>query len=256
MLARVVVRGVIACASISLQACHMSGAHTAFVDGAGGPLAAMAEGYANCRTYQDTGTVSRRLEDGSTVQVTLMTFETAFDRANGEFRFDFTFTHPPLPNGAVLPPDHGVIWLRSGKAAHAWWTVQPRVEERDVSSAIESFAGVTGGAVRRVPPMLLGLAARPYRDLVFLPDGEEVIHGEPCARLSAHLADTDVALWISARDHTLRRIVDRRRSVQDSVGLGAAGSETPFTSEFTIEYSPALNTALGAGRFDFSPPNP
>jgi hypothetical protein len=226
----------------------------------------MVERYASCRSYEDKGALvlARRLDDGSDVPGSRIGFETAFDRATGGFRFDFT-----LDGGSSGGNWRGVIWRGTVTPARKWWTLGRGIEDTELPGAICAFSGPSLGTAYHVPSMLLGGMASLFHDLKFHVDGDEVVGGVVCVKLLAWDTDRLVTLWISNDDHALRRVFVRRHddggpSEVEHTGLteaqrkileaGRREPPRPYTSEITIEYAPIFDRFVSPARFEFNPP--
>ncbi|HSO34726.1 MAG TPA: hypothetical protein VLT33_19460 [Labilithrix sp.] len=233
-------------------------------------LGEMYQRYITARSYEDQGTLVSiiRPDDASEPSTTRTAFNTAFDRATGSFRFEYTKTHDRF-----FSPGHHVIWRTGSGRARVWWTTSPhQVESDDLDAGLAAMAGVSGTTSRTVPSMLLGWAAGMKRDLGYVADGDDVAGGTPCVKMSARRDAGVVTLWISKDDHSLRKVTSRNHNdgasdQRDLARLAATLPEErraeliehmrkprPFVSEATIEYSPAFDRPIDPSRFEFTPP--
>jgi hypothetical protein len=137
-----------------------------------------------------------------------------------------------------------VVWA-NGTGVHRYWTVEPHKVERyaDLETALGGAAGVSGGASRTVPPLLLRLRSldrgggRVWRvgHLELLPSEE--FDGTPCHRVRGTEGEDDVVdVWIGRDNFMIRRIVwtyppdvldgrlyqseEIRRDIQVNVAIG------------------------------------
>jgi len=236
-------------------------------------LRKMYERYLTARSYEDRGTLVDvfRSDDGSDPHTNRTTFTIAFDRATGAFRFEYTTAHERF-----FSPTRHVIWRSGSGPARVWWSIHPgRVESNDLDAGLTAMAGVSGATSLTVPSMLLGWAAGMKRDLGYVADGDGIVGGAPCAKVSAHRAGNLITLWIAKADHSLRRVSMRMHhdDVRDEEeisrlvakldlpeDLRAAEIESmrkphSFVTESTTDYSPTFDQPIAPSRFEFTPPS-
>jgi len=230
------------------------------------PLREMAERYATCVSYEDTGmlTVTNRDDNGPEHGPDHIQFETLFDRARGGFRFDFSQVY-----ARFVDPHRAAIWRHSPGLVHTWWSLKHRAPDQELASAIDEFGGISLRTSRNVPMMLFGWAPNPYRELVFQIDGDETVRDAPCVKLSARQEDRLVIMWIGKRDHALRKLFERWHN--DGLPLDATvianlpeevrnklaqvpRTPAPFTTELSTEYNPVFDRSVDPSRFEFTPP--
>jgi hypothetical protein len=234
-------------------------------------LGEMYQRYITARSYEDQGTLVSviRRDDGSEPSTTRTAFNTAFDRATGSFRFEYTKTHDQF-----FDPDHHVIWRAGSGRARVWWTTRPEVESDDLDAGLAAMAGVSDGTSRTVPSMLLGWAAGMKRDLGYVPDGDDLAGGTPCVKMSARRDGGVVTLWIAKDDHSLRKVtsrdhIDGTHNAHHDEHIARAAARLPeerraefiedmrkprpFASEDTVEYSPTFDRPIDPSRFEFTP---
>jgi hypothetical protein len=231
-------------------------------------LASMAEAYASCATYRDSGRVlTRFLEtDGSPKHTSDRPFRTAFVRPS-HFRFEFQNRYR----------DDGewhryIIWA-DGTHVRVWSHFGARLEQPEsISLAIAGGTGVSGASAHTIPVLLMPerVSGRRLTELVDLHlVGEELIDEFPCHRLTgtfvpyARSADEDDALrqravltgmplpqryehsphtlWVDSHTFLLRRIENHVRF------------ET-FRTETVTTYSPGLNVAVADEESGFDAP--
>ncbi|MBN9520994.1 hypothetical protein J0H58_21140 [bacterium] len=145
-------------------------------------LAALAEVYATCATYQDAGAVvTRFIKPGHDSYGTTKPFATAFVRPD---RFRFEHRHRHLDNG---PWDRYLVWA-DGADVRTWWGTTPGVEwPESLDLALAGATGVSGGAAQTVPGLLLpdrdaGRRLTELAELRLL--GDESLGGVACYRLA------------------------------------------------------------------------
>src|SRR5262249_47398083 len=114
-------------------------------------LAALAEVYAECRSYRDAGrVVTRFLPAGDRrPHSSVRQFATAFVRP-GRFRFEYRQRYREEDAW-----DRYIVWAH-GAEVRTWWDVRPGVEEaKSLGMALAGATGVSGGSAHTVPALLL-----------------------------------------------------------------------------------------------------
>jgi outer membrane lipoprotein-sorting protein len=119
-------------------------------------LRQMAETYKNCKSYQDSGTVTTIFhhKDGKQ-HMDSKPFNTAFVRPD-QFRFEFKSSF----DGKKW---HRYIVWANGKDVRSWWNIRPRSEDtrakldhpESLALALAGPTGVSGGSAHTVPTLLL-----------------------------------------------------------------------------------------------------
>src|SRR6516165_1850998 len=110
-------------------------------------LAALAETYATCTTYRDTGRVETKFcRPGQRARTSIQPFTTAFVRPNC-FRFEFRDRFGDAPDEW----NRYIVWAGAG-SVRSWWDIQPGVEEvESLDLALASATGVSGSSAHTVP---------------------------------------------------------------------------------------------------------
>jgi hypothetical protein len=149
-------------------------------------LDAMADAYANCISYHDSGHVLTRFfqPDGSLTRKSERPFRTAFVRPD---RFRFEFRRRFRGDG----PWHRFIIWADGSVVQIWsGTGRDREQPESIGLAIAAGTGVSGGSAHTMPTLLMPDRARGRR-LTDLAEpwvtGEYVIAETPCYRLTGKL---------------------------------------------------------------------
>src|SRR5947209_15674711 len=111
-------------------------------------LGAMAEVYATCPTYRDSGQVVTHFFDPGSdrpKRTSVRPFETAFVRPD---RFRFEYRNRYKDDG---PWYRHIVWAKGGDV-RMWWDVRTGVEYPDsLGMAIAAATGVSGGSAHVVP---------------------------------------------------------------------------------------------------------
>jgi hypothetical protein len=227
-------------------------------------LDAMAEAYASCVYYRDTGSVVNRFvfQDSEKNKGSTTTFKTAFVRPD---RFRFEFTAEAMGGGRY------VVWSR-GQRAWTWFDGDPGVEEHEsLGLALAGATGISGGSAHTVPALLSpeqvsgrGLADG-AAEVASLAD--EMRGGVTCYRLAIRWKEDPAkqkkfresyhkeygepplerwvrgprVVWIDRGSFLLRRIEE------------CTQYET-FRTETVTTYDPAFGVPIGEDELNFDPP--
>lgn len=223
---------------------------------------AMARRYATCRTYAERGRVSSAVrhdgQDSSTTDQQRLQFRIEFDREKSSILFK-------VGSDTAIT---GAYWGASSGYVNSWWVHEQGTLRRPVAVAMDSFSGITLGASSETPARLLGI--KNWTDnLSFSVDGEELVRGVACVRLRAVESGTELVLWVSRYDLSVRRAfhrqrVDPRVVLQDVKGSPelvnrariAARELSPFSLEVTVDYTPEFDRQISADQFMFDPSMP
>jgi outer membrane lipoprotein-sorting protein len=227
-------------------------------------LAHMAETYAKCTTYQDSGCVSTVFVRADSEHTDKKPFSTAFIRP-ALFRFDFKSTH----DGSNW---HRYIVWADGADVRTWWSIQSEVEQRpSLSLALAGATGVSGGSAHTTPALLMpdSIGGRRLTELTDLKRLEDAQSGEfDCFRIQGKSV-------INIQSAELER---RRREVMKltgkDLGISETGPETlwidkstfllrrideqtqfsSFRTESTTIYEPSIDVPIADKQLLFDPP--
>ena len=202
----------------------------------------MAESYAACKSYQDTGVVETTYHEETEGRIEKMPFKTYFKRPN-QFRFEWT-DFVSWKAGRT-----SIIWSNA-TGVFTFWDPDRYEKDEDLSMGIAGATGVSHGAAHTVPRLLLpteigGFALTELKDLSLA--GEEVFEGEPCYKITGkHPFGFVYEMWISKRDFLLRKQKD-----QSSGKDGALKTE-----QEEIHRNIKINLPIADELFNFKPPIP
>jgi hypothetical protein len=209
--------------------------------------------YANCRTYEDWGTVREIVPNASGQRQTLEDFfSTAFDRARKRFKFEFRGGVPARGRDASC-----LVW-RKGSTVRFWHALDGRIEPRkNLSLGLASAAGLTLGASFQVPRLLQpgeidcrGLLE--LDDLRMEPDDE--FNGCACRRFSGRFpSGSRLTVWIERETWLILRIEHRATGSpagSGGAGPGPTGADTRGP-ETVITYCPRINLKIPLFRFEW-----
>jgi hypothetical protein len=223
-------------------------------------LSAMADAYASCVSYRDTGSVVTRFlhqepKDGHT---STKPFRTAFVRPD-KFRFEYAHEGRRY-----------IVWSH-GQSTRTWWGVDPGVEEAEsLGLALAGATGISSGSAHTVPVLLLpGVVSgrRLYDNLAEAAlAGDENVGGAGCHLVALRYKENPDAferLRRSVSAATAQRLerwanaptlcwIDREsfliRRIKDATQWETFGSETVTT------YDPAFGVPIGEDELRFDPP--
>ncbi len=211
-------------------------------------LAAMAETYARCATYRDSGRVLTRFlhPDGTLDRVAERPFRTAFVRPD-RFRFEFRDRLNDASRWFRF-----IAWAQ-GEDVGMWWDARPGVRRPgSLGLALAAASAVSGGSSHAVPALLLpgrGIGPRlaDLADVVSLGDGE--VGGAGCHRLQGSFPlpqegrqeASPMTLWVDRGTLLIRRI---------ELSAQAEGTRT----EVVMDYHPEAGVAIGDDELAFAAP--
>jgi|GEM_PF-731431 len=201
-------------------------------------LTKMAESYATCSSYQDTGVVETTYHEASGGRIEKMPFKLYFKRPN-LLRFEW-IDYAPWKDGRMK-----IVWS-NGRETFSYWEPDSYEKDESLSMGIAGATGISRGAAHTIPRMLLeeisGFVLTELTDLSLV--GEEIFENEPCYRISGKHPSGDVyELWIGKRDFLLRK--ERTQTT-------AEGDR--YTIEEEIHRNIKINGPIAAETFNFKPP--
>lgn len=216
-------------------------------------LQSMAQTYANCRSYYDSGMVKMIFFMADGERTSEKPFTTAFVRPD-RFRFEYT---EQLADGRE---SRYIVW-QSGPLVQIWWSIESDefldALDSSLASALAGGTGISGGSAHTVPALLLPDEIRGWRlmdmtearrieDAKLDEGGCEVTvssgQGDDCYRIQGQHADSPIILWIEKKTFLVRRI-DREHQFED------------FRTEMTTTYSPVIDGEITEGMLEFGAPD-
>jgi len=182
----------------------------------------MADKYAACKTYSDSGTVTTVYHSAEGKEnKDFKQFSTAMIRPD---RFRFQYTDDRGPEGRYL------IW-RKGDDVRTWWGITKKQERpEDLGMAIAGATGVSGGSAHTIPALMMPdeLGGRTLKNLESPKLSEEQKLGDKdCFVIEAKYADNPMSIWIEKTSFLVLRI-DQSTTFDD------------FSTEETTLYRPSL----------------
>ena len=202
-------------------------------------LGRVAEVYAHCKSYRDSGVVTTVFIQRWGNRTVEKPFTTAFVRPD-RFRFEYSVEGQPM--------DRFVIWAQ-GETVRTWWGIEPGVhDERTLGVALASATGVSGGSSRRIPGLLLAERVEAGWDIKRLANlarlSDSMLRGADCVRLRGETytpGGDPVVLWIAKSTFLIRRI-DQTSKFDD------------FRTEESTTYEPRIDTDIPANLLEFGMP--
>jgi len=210
-------------------------------------LARMAEVYAGCKSYRDTGTVKSTAVKDTFNRSIDGTFTTAFIRPD-RFRFEFKGTMGTrLPSGEVRSVEMHYIAWRKGQEISTWYNRRPGIEKAEsLSMAIAAVAGISGGSATINAEMLL---PEELKGSVLLTDmtevtriGDAVVNEVDCYCITGKWVDRATTIWIDRKTFLVRGIIWK------------ADAGDGMTIESTTSWEPAIGKEISEDELDFKAP--
>lgn len=198
----------------------------------------MAQRYASCLSYQDTGVVETTHNEANSARVERMPFKTYFARPQF-FRFEW-IDYFPWKDGRKK-----IVWS-DGNESYTYWEPDTYEKEEELGLAIAGATGISRGAAHTVPRLLIadevsGFGLTELTNLSIV--GEERFEGELCYRITGkHPFGITYELWIGKRDFLLRKVREESKNKDyDKV-------------EEEIHRDIRLNEPIAVDVFNFKPP--
>ncbi len=201
-------------------------------------LAQMAQVYATCRSYRDSGVVRIVYFEETGERVEERPFETAFVRPES-FRFEF--------RESFMGRTKRYIVSQRASEIRTWWDVHAATETpASLAMGLAGATGVSGGSAHTVPVLLLPgvIPGRSTKDMTDVRRLDDVECGSSaCSRVEGVYAGTKRTLWIDLKSFLLRRV--------------DFSTEFPkFHTRETTTYEPAINETIPPEALEFNPPHP
>jgi outer membrane lipoprotein-sorting protein len=198
----------------------------------------IAQSYAGCSSYQDTGVVETTFDETTSGRIEKKPFKTYFQRPT-LFRFEW-IDYSPYKDGRL-----NIVWS-NGKEAFTYWQPDRYEKEESLSMGIAGATGISSGAAHTLSRLLMedimsGFALTDLTDLSIV--GSEQFEGEWCYRISGkHPSGSLYELWIGKSDYLVRKL--RRRSKFENFS----------TLEEEIHRDIKINVPIARSVFNFKPP--
>jgi outer membrane lipoprotein-sorting protein len=195
----------------------------------------MAEVYAGCKSYRDSGLVKTLFVQKGGNRTVEKPFKTAFVRP-GQFRFEY--------DEKGNPKSRFIIWSK-GKEIRTWWDVTPGVESPEsLDLALAAATGVSSSSAHTIPQLLLPhkVSGRSIKDIEGAKRGEDgKLEKVDCFRIDGKFGDHPVTLWIEKTSFLVRRI-DEQVNFDN------------FRTEQTTTYDPTIDKEIADNLLEFDPP--
>jgi outer membrane lipoprotein-sorting protein len=193
----------------------------------------MAEAYASCASYRDSGVATTKITDGPIMQ---RPFKTAFVRPD-RLRFEFSQWMP-------LSKMVWVVWCE-GAVVRTWSSVTGWKRPASLGLGLAEATGVSGGTAQTVPKLLLpgevsGVALTDLANVERIADAD--VGAARCYCLRGRLADFTMTLWIDQKTYLLLRL--ERVTQSDSLD-----------AEEVTTYEPEMNILISDAELEFIPPS-
>jgi outer membrane lipoprotein-sorting protein len=197
----------------------------------------MAQVYADCASYRDSGVVRTLFIDPKGNHTVEKPFTTAFVRP-GRLRFEYR-----EKRGLLGQDSRHIVWS-DGRETQSWWDIAPGVrKEESLDMALAGATGVSGGSAHTIPSLLLPeVKGLRLTDITEVRQVENAKLGESeCFRIEGKLSQSPTTLWIDKSSFLVRRIDERHQL-------------STFSTEETTTYDPVINGEIGEEMLAFAPP--
>jgi len=194
-------------------------------------LSRMADTYAKCKSYRDSGVVKTLFFTKNGDHASVEPFNTAFSRPD-RFRYEFT------ENEKV----QYIVWSKGDEIKT--WSFEEIENRKSISYAIAGATGVSSGSALTIPALLLReqIKAKRLTDLENPKLLKEAKIGEVvCFRVNGKLVNSDTTIWIERSSFLVLKI-EKENKFDD------------FRTESTTTYKPVLNEKIAEDVFKFNPP--
>ncbi|MHB9138388.1 MAG: M56 family metallopeptidase, partial [Victivallaceae bacterium] len=212
-------------------------------------IAKMAETYAKCKTYQDSGTVKTLFIKADGDMTIEKPFSTVFIRPN-QFRFEYK-----EKVDSYIKEKPGYIVWRKGDEVLTWFVARPDITKvKSLDSGLAGATGVSSGSAHTIPALLMseisGKKLSGIKEVKMLENA--VFDGSSCYRIqgkficsgdNGKVVKSPMIIWIDKNTSLVRRIDEQ------NVFPGSN-----FRTEDTTTYHPEININISAKSLDFIPP--
>ncbi len=200
-------------------------------------LERIAKAYAECYTYQDTGTVRTVFISEKRRWTEETKFDTAFARPT-MFRFEFR-------KRAGAYEEDVYIVHRDENGTSVYWDLSDAMRSPEsLASALAGATGVSGGSAHTVPVLLLpnevsGRRVTNISEPKRITDSECM--GGDCFRITGNYGNSPMTLWVDKETYLLR-IIKKQTGFDD------------FRTETMTTYEPIINSEIDDNALTFNAP--
>jgi outer membrane lipoprotein-sorting protein len=195
----------------------------------------MAEVYADCKSYRDSGMVKTLFIMAEGKETIEKPFTTAFVRPD-RFRFEFKQTGNPQ--------SRYIVWSK-GLDIQTWWDVKPGIEKAaSLELALAGATGVSSSSAHTIPSLLLPkeVSGRRLTDVTDAKRGEDgKLEKVECFRIEGKYGDHPITLWIEKESFLVRQIDEQVKFDN-------------FRTEQTTTYDPTIDKEITDKMLEFDPP--
>ena len=198
----------------------------------------MAEAYAGCKSYRDSGIVKTVFVRASGDDTKENTFATAFVRPD-RFRFGCKRLTDRLNR-----EQRYIVWCK-GKEVQTWWNIKSDIEQQpSLGKALVGATGVSGGSAHTVPALLFPEEIGGRR-LTDLKDAKRVddakLDDVACFRIQGSYGSQPITLWLEKKTFLVRKIDSQAELADRRV-------------ETTTTYDPIIDGEIPDEVLEFNPP--
>jgi len=206
----------------------------------------MAETYAGCHSYRDSGLVETVFISRGPRRTNRRPFTTAFIRPD-RFRFEYWEEVPTARffySRRYQREERYIVWCK-GMHVQRWFHARPGIENvTSLGLALAGATGVSGGSAHTIPALLLQDKLGCCRltcisDLGPVQDAD--LDGIACFRIDGKYAGDPITVWIEKNTYLVRRI-DEQHQFDD------------FRTEERTTYDPVMDVEIPEEMLEFDPP--
>jgi outer membrane lipoprotein-sorting protein len=198
-------------------------------------LGQMAQVYADCKTYCDSGTSTTDFLGKNPFQEKL-DFKTAFRRPQ-DFRFEYREKLGIAPGVDNRMITHMIIHRdRSGTCL--WWSVTGKEDAESLGMAIAAATGVSSRTAHTVPNLLMAaeIGGRGFlqdRNWTLLPESEH--DGHACFRVSHKTGHEDTETLLIDKTSLLLLRIEEAKTIEGKRGRFKTERTTTYVPQFDVD---------------------
>ncbi|MFA7231930.1 MAG: M56 family metallopeptidase, partial [Victivallaceae bacterium] len=235
--------------TMAIAGCHYGAAKPAPALTPEQIIAKMAETYAKCKTYQDSGTVKTIFFQDTGERVEEKPFTTAFVRPD-LFRFEYK---EKVDSFLKEKPCY-IVWRKGDEVLTWFYATNPNIVTKatSLSFGLAGATGVSSGSAHTIPALLLseagGSKLSDLKETKLLEDGS--FDNSKCFRVqgkfiykndNANVIRKPTTIWIDKNTLLVRKIDEENVF-------------SYFRTEVTTTYYPVINKDIPGSALEFNPP--
>jgi outer membrane lipoprotein-sorting protein len=195
----------------------------------------MADTYAHCQSYQDTGILKENYSPSVTEDKEIL-FTTAFIRPDC-FRFEYQKQEKSSLSRYI-------IWAK-GKDVRSWWNRKGSIEKTtSLDFALAAATGISSGTANHIPALLLPeqIKGRRFTDMTQIKRIEDgKLDSIDCFLIQGSYEGREIILWIDKKTFLVYQMEMRYKFLGVDVVR-------------TIRYDPRINAEISEEKLKFNAP--